>query len=356
MGRVAEPRFRKDRGTWCAWVGGKKVTLAKGKASKAEAYRVFHALMAVEGEGRPGAEPIGVRVLVNQFLGHCDRELSPASLAWYTRHLKTFSARYATRPAADIRPLDVTNWLAAHDWAAGTRRGAITAVKRMTAWGRRQKFLDADPLADMERPAASKRKKIMTADQFATILAAVADREFRDFLSVLWETGARPGELMGMEARHVRPDAPFAVMEAHKTARKTGEDRVIPLAGEAEAIVRRLCAEHPTGPIFRNRKGTPWTRHIVAHRFGRLRRKLGMGKEATAYAIRHRFATDLSKSGVPDITAAAILGHKGTAMIQTYSHVEKDHAHLLDVANRVRRSGTDPPPSPGDSGPPPATP
>jgi site-specific recombinase XerD len=335
MPRSPQPWHRASADAWFVTIAGRKVRLTDRGGTKEEAHRTWHALMAVEAKG-PRAEPIGVLVLVNQFLGHCDRELSPATLAWYSRHLGSFCEMHGEMPAAAVLPVHVTRWVAAHEWGPSTRRGAITAVKRCFAWAARQRYLDADPLIGIERPAAQKRKKILSQGQFEVILEAIPDREFRDLLVVLRETGARPGELTTAEARHVHPTEPYLVLDRHKTARKTGEPRVIPLNRVAAEIVRRLAEEHKTGPIFRNTKGTAWTRHTIAHRFERLRIKLGLGPEATAYAIRHRFATDLTRDGVPDVTAAAILGHKGTQMIQTYSHVEKDHGHLLDTVERVR--------------------
>jgi integrase len=79
-----------------------------------------------------------------------------------------------------------------------------------------------------------------------------------------------------------------------------------------------LAELHPTGPLLRNRSGNPWTRHTLAHRFARLRRQLGLGKEATAKAFRHGFGTDGLEKGIPIATMAELMGHRSTKMLERH--------------------------------------
>jgi integrase len=168
-------------------------------------------------------------------------------------------------------------------------------------------------------------------------MAAIPDRPFRDLLTALWESGARPGEVMGLTADRVDLErGQWRVV--NKTRRKTREKvRLIELTPRLVELSSRLLAEHPEGLLFRNTKGGPWTRHLVAHRFGRLRRRLGFGPEATAYSLRHQYITDALEQGVPIATVAELVGHKDTNMIsRVYSKLSQRRRHLKDAAGKVR--------------------
>jgi site-specific recombinase XerD len=87
------------------------------------------------------------------------------------------------------------------------------------------------------------------------------------------------------------------VLDEHKTEHATGGPRVVILTPEMAALTRRLMQEHPSGPLFRNEDGRPWTRNAVRCRFRRVHRKLGLGGDLVAYLYRHAVCTDLLESG-----------------------------------------------------------
>jgi hypothetical protein len=147
MPKTPEPHFREDRGYWQGLVGGRKVKVAEGSASKAEAIKAMYAMMAAEGQG-PRADSIRLVDLTSKFLYWVERERDPATLQWYGRHLRSFCEMHGERPAIEIRPKDVSKWLAAHDWAEGTRSGAVTAVKRLYRWSKREGHIRDNPVAD----------------------------------------------------------------------------------------------------------------------------------------------------------------------------------------------------------------
>ena len=78
------------------------------------------------------------------------------------------------------------------------------------------------------------------------MLALATDQEFRDYLSFVWETGCRAQEVRVIEAAHF--DGEKITLEKRNSK---GErfNRVIYMNDTALAIVHRLIAEHPTGPI-----------------------------------------------------------------------------------------------------------
>jgi integrase len=123
------------------------------------------------------------------------------------------------------------------------------------------------------------------------------------------------------------------VQPEHKTAKKTGEPRYVVLTSEIAAMTRRLIARHPNGPIFRNRRGKKRTRNAVRIRFRNLRKKFPQLKGVVTYSLRGTFATTVLEAGVPEATAAALLGHSNTDTLHRfYSKLSSRVNHLQDAA------------------------
>jgi len=96
-------------------------------------------------------------------------------------------------------------------------------------------------------------------------------------------------------------------------------------------LTRRLMVTHPSGPLFRDRRGEPWNRNSIRCRFRRVRRHLGLGGDVVAYLYRHAVCTDLLESGVGLAQTAELLGHKGTEMVMRhYNKLKKRRQHLRD--------------------------
>lgn len=338
MPRHPEPRYYPSRGAWYVQVGGRKILLAKGPKTKtrAEAQGVYHRMMAtgeVPGLRRKSAPTVAQ--LADMFL---DVQTKNADLTyqWYRRHLQSFVDRCGNTKAEDIRPQHVQAWADSHKWADSTKHGALTAVKTMYSWGVKRKHVAENPLIGIERPGIRQREAVLTPEQAQKVLDSIKDREFRDLLMVMWETGARPSEVARIEASMI--DATNGVIVMHsKTSKRTKRPRVIVMTNRAREILLPLAEQYPEGPILRNTRGNAWTRNAMACRFDGIRDRLGMGAEATAESFRHVFATDAAVKGVPIATTAALMGHTSTKMLERhYLHIHDRLAHLRDAAETIR--------------------
>lgn len=343
MGRPAKPWYWKARDAWYVTIAGGRHKLADGRANKAEALKAFHRLMLDGGIGSPTRTPT-VAELCDLFLEEMARrrladEISEFTVRWYSRYLQSLCDHAGGQVATALRPLHVTAWIAAHAWGRTSRHNAITATKAVFRWGQRQGHIPENPLAHLDKPGAERREEVLTAVQFGVILSATRDEPFRDFLTALWETGARPSEVFKVTAAEVDLDKASWVFrpKRQKTGRKTGRSRIICLTGTMVVMTRRLIAANPVGPIFRNNRGRPWTTNSLACRFRRIRERHGYGGEATAYAVRHRYVTDALESGVPIATVSELVGHRDTTMVsRVYSHLSESRGHLSEAARKVR--------------------
>lgn len=335
MPRHPQPWYRSRDDAWYVQVSRRQVLLARGKASKLEALDAYHRLMAREGNVPP--EDMRLGDLSLRFKEWVLANRAASTWEWYRGHLQSF-LDHKGGACGRLRVTQLTEdhvdaWLRDRKLGPSTRRGAITAVKRLLSWGVKKKLISANPLKEMERPEMG-RRRALTAAEISAIFAAVTDPEFRDFLTALRMTGARPSEVATVTAAHVHGDT--WVFARHKTSGKTGKPRIIHLVGEMGDLTRSLAKTYPIGPLFRNTDGRPWTRNAIRCRFRRLRKKLGLDAGAVCYGIRHAFVTDALERGVSIAAVAEIAGHTDTRMVGTvYSHLDERIDHLRQAAARA---------------------
>jgi len=193
--------------------------------------------------------------------------------------------------------------------------------------------IDSSPIAYFEKPPAESRDRVLSTQEFEQLLKHVPVDEFRDLLSVHWETGCRPQESLRVEAKFVDLKNSRWVFPIKKSKGKR-RPRIVYLNDTALAITKRYMHKWPDGPIFRNTKGRPWTKDSVNCRFERLKNKFGT--RCCMYLFRHSFATKMLESGLDALTVALLLGHSNPAMLSTtYQHLAHNPGHLLEQLNRA---------------------
>ena len=342
------PWYRASRDAWYVRVDGKQVRLAKGKANKKAAIEAFHRLMALGPGGLPKTQEITAAHVCDLFLTWSEKHHDAKTFGWYKSFLNSFCKheRVGVLPASQLKVFHVTRWLDAHPGWVGARRNAVICVKRAFNWATAEGILKENPLRGLRKPPANRRERIVTAEEWEQLFAAVVDQEFKDFLTAMRETGCRPGEVRKVTAENVNLELGVWVLEHHKTRKKTGLPRVVYLTPTMIELCRKLIALWPTGPIFRGpkRKGSkPFSRNALRCRFRRLRLKLPQLKGVVSYTVRHTYITDALERGVPVATVAELAGHKDLKMIQQhYAHLSEKRKHLSDAARRATGCGEAP--------------
>jgi integrase len=339
--RSPRPWYRSRDDAWYVQVNRRQVLLARGKASKAEAEAAFYRLMATEGRSAPPSKVTTARAC-GLFLDHAERSLRPATYQWYRWYLRAFVRRAGDVPAAELKPLHLTAWLASQSgWNDGTRRGAIVAVSRALSWCAAEGHIEANPLRGARKPAP-RRRAVPEPEDVARLVGLIDEPPFADLARGLLLTGCRPGELAGATAA----DFDGATLRVRG---KSGA-RVVHLSPGARALLGTLADRHPDGPLFRNRRGAAWTRNAMRCGFRRWKARTGIG--CTAYALRHTFGTLAVERGVDSLLVAELMGHRDQKMLARYYYRARAGA-LADAAARATGSVVPRPPHPA---PPPADP
>lgn len=215
--RAPKPWFRKQNKTWYVEIGGKQVNLGKDKRLATEKFRK---LMA---DYRPGAATSRhtVRQVVQAYWDWLKRNRAESTCTRRQPILESFNKfiRSGLR-ASELLPLHVERWLSENDRkkvSTGGARGAkqtgdmlspttinncIATIKGMMNWAERMEYVDRNPIAKMEKPAARIRQHFVPADMWQTVLSSAKDEAFRDYVTVMLSTGARAMEMRVFEAKH----------------------------------------------------------------------------------------------------------------------------------------------------------
>jgi integrase len=326
-----EPFFRKSTKSWYVQIDGKQIALGKDRD---KAFEKYYAMML----GRqPIQADIRVQEVLGMFLSWCEGHRALGTYTWYRNHLKSFREYIgSTLTLANLKPHHIQSWLdAKYKKLSNTHQnGAVRAVMRAMNWLVKGGHIPANPLANVERPAYEPREVYITPDQWIKALASVKQRDpFRDFLMFLRLTGCRPQEARAIEARHFDRFAKTILFPVKESKGKKYK-RVIPLHNEAVAIVARLSLKHPSGKIFVNTHGKPWTKNVLASRFQKMRLKLKF--PFFAYAIRHTYVTDALLRGIDPTTVATIVGHRDATMVlRVYQHMNLNTGHIADAVNKA---------------------
>jgi integrase/recombinase XerD len=158
----------------------------------------------------------------------------------------------------------------------------------------------------------------------------------RALIEVLYATGLRVSELVGLRIADLRADEGYL-----KCFGKGSKQRVVPIGDEAVRWVRRYLAD--ARPRLVGRRESPFL-FVNARGGGRLSR-LGFWKLLKAYGrqagvrgrlsphmLRHSFATHLLERGADLRAIQAMLGHADLSTTQIYTHVLE--ARLRQVYDR----------------------
>jgi integrase len=309
MGRPNKIWWRKDRSQWFATIGGKKVPLGSDRDA---AQREFHRLKSQSEPAAPGSQT--TLDLVDRYLEQVRTKIKPVTWEKYWSALQDWVEVYGRIRASDLRPFYLTRWLDMHgQWNPSTRSLQGSIVKLWSSWCVAEGYLDADRLRTSRLPGIATRKPAPPG-AIETLFTVELEPEFRDFLVVLYETGCRPGELMGLTAAQIDLRAAVA-----NVVGKRGQ-RMVGLSQKAVGVLARLTKIRPDGPVFLAPNGREWTQPTLKYRFDKAC-ALARVDPIIPYACRHDLWRRWSLAGIDSVLIARQLGHKSLKMLTArYAH------------------------------------
>lgn len=209
--------------------------------------------------------------------------------------------------------------------------------------------LQVNPMSKIEFSRIAKRKlpDPLNADEIVNLLRAPDSSTnfgLRDLaiLELLYATGLRVSELMGLKITDLNLDLGFLTV----TAGKGNKQRVVPIGKPAwDATERYLSAARPTlamrrkrtdtGHVFLNRNGGPLSRISAWKMIKRYAVEAGINKNISPHSMRHSFATHLLEGGANLRDVQLLLGHADISTTEIYTRINTER--LIEIYKKHPR-------------------
>ena len=270
-----------------------------------------------------------------------ERHASPHTIRAYLSDLRQFLG--VAGPLATVRADAIRHWLRTLDGVADRSSIArkLAAVRGLFRFLRETRRTTSDPTLGVSTPKTRRKLPVhLTLDDVDRLLAIPrADHVFglrdRAFLELLYSSGLRVSELVGLDWAHLDAEAGCA-----RVLGKGRKERVVPVGRPALRALARYreaasAAGLPAdgGAIFRNARGGRLTARSVARLMERYVLASGTTAKATPHALRHTFATHLLGAGADLRAIQELLGHASLSTTQRYTHV--DLRRLMEAYDRA---------------------
>jgi site-specific recombinase XerD len=200
------------------------------------------------------------------------------------------------------------------------------------------------------RKAEKRTMDFLTKDEYQALqescaLASELGRRDKLMLFILYNTGVRVSELVGLKNKDVIRDSNGlpSYVHIHGKGRK---ERDVPLWKTTASYLRKYMESHDSEEnekLFMNRADGGLTRSGVRYRLGCLVRKASAGtpsirtKNITPHTFRHSVALNLLQSGVDISTIAIWLGHE--SILTTHKYMEADMEMKRRTLEKIQEPG-----------------
>jgi integrase/recombinase XerC len=304
---------------------------------------------------------------VAAFLVYLDgeRHLSARTVTAYRFEVERLLAWVGTGPRRPVSGATLTRAalegaqarLARMRLAPASQARATSAWRTFTRFLARRGYLEEDPGRSLLRPRRPARlPRTLAEDLLGTALdrlpdATAADRRDRALLELLYSSGLRVSEAVGLQLSHLDV--------AGRTVRVRGKgdkERIVPAGRRALEAIAAMVADRSRGgartgggmagrgrgagggkaggarkaagrghggdePLFQNAAGGRLTARSVQRIVAARLAGVGPGAVATPHALRHSFASHLLDRGAELRAIQELLGHASLASTQVYTRV-----------------------------------
>ncbi|MFQ5740239.1 MAG: site-specific tyrosine recombinase XerD [Acidobacteriota bacterium] len=200
-------------------------------------------------------------------------------------------------------------------------------------------YLNHDPTETLESPRTWRSLPHYLTREEVDALLSIPDLgtphglRNRAMLEVLYATGLRVSELVGLQAGEINADVGFLTVLG-----KGAKERIVPVGDTALAFIERYLKEarprflrgrRPSPYLFLTQLGGPMSRQCFWMIVSRLAKELGIGKKLSPHVLRHSFATHLLENGADLRAVQMMLGHADISTTQIYTHVTRERLRKI---------------------------
>jgi integrase/recombinase XerD len=237
---------------------------------------------------------------------------------------------------------------------ASIARGLVS-VRSFHRFCASEGLLETDPSEQVGAPRVPQGiPKALDESEIDAILRSVvgdgprAQRD-RAILEVLYATGVRISELMGLDLADIDLDDGIA-----RVLGKGDKERVVPMGRAARAELGRYCGDgrlalrssrarrskRDSDAVFLNARGGRLTRQGCWQIVRRAGERVGLGERLSPHVLRHSCATHMLDHGADIRVVQELLGHASVSTTQVYTKVSPERLRAVyESAHPRARSG-----------------
>jgi integrase/recombinase XerD len=282
--------------------------------------------------------------LLDHFINYLrlERGLSDNTVQAYSRDLIRFSEyiRKINRSPIETSRQDISDYILtlAKDFSARSIARNISSIKVFFRFLASEGHIKSNPARLIETPRLPKKlPESLNKGEVDRLLSqpdpstALGERD-KAMLEILYATGLRVSELVGLKVMDVNLEAGFL-----RTMGKGSKERVVPLGQKACDALKdyleegRLTLSKGKNPssLFLNSRGKSLSRQgfwKIIKAYGIM---ANITKKITPHSIRHSFATHLLEGGADLRSVQILLGHADISTTQIYTHITRERLKEL---------------------------
>lgn len=295
---------------------------------------------------------------MGEYLEYCrvEKGLAENTMLAYGSDLKAFlhfceQKSLSQGPQNYLQLLEFLDHLHTRKLSATSCIRMLSSIRNMYRYLASTGKIQVDPSEQLESPRKLRRlPKILSQDQITALMnqpeadtpAGIRDRAM---LELLYASGMRISEMIGLPLNHLRLELDFIICLG-----KGSKERVAPI-NESSRIwltryikeVRPLWTQRKNAKnfgnskkssdqqkVFLNGRGKPLTRQGFWKILKAYGRKAGISSHLlTPHVFRHSFATHLLEGGADLRTVQLLLGHSDISTTEIYTHISRKHLREL---------------------------
>jgi integrase/recombinase XerD len=271
---------------------------------------------------------------IDRFLQYLriEKGLADNTIESYRHDLALYRTHLGNTAVLNVQPGDVSQFLKflyARKLKPRSATRAFAAVRGLHKFLLLERATNTNPTSNIEQPRWwQPLPNVLALEEVDRLLAApdvATPKGLRDraMLEVLYATGLRVSELIGLQLEGISIEAGFV-----RCVGKGSKERIVPLGESAAAAVTAYLpsrvVKKPTNYLFLNSRGGKLTRMGFWKILRAYGVQAGIKKKLTPHVLRHSFATHLLEHGADLRAVQTMLGHSNISTTEIYTHVMRE--------------------------------
>lgn len=259
------------------------------------------------------------------------KRYSPSTVKIYTCYFREFLLYFKDHDLGGLSKDQVNSYILglmdAGKMSASQQNQRINAIKFFY-----EKVLNRHKMTfEIHRPRKEKKlPEILSKKEIRLILEACDNIKHKAILSLIYSSGLRRSELIGLEITDIDSNRMLLIIRSGKGKK----DRVSLLSEKTLELLRQYYQKYrPSKFLFEGQNKEQYSASSIRKILSNAALKAGIRRRVTPHMLRHSFATHLLEQGTDIRYIQELLGHSSSKTTEIYTHVS--NKYLKNIKNPI---------------------